>query len=103
MATEQNEAIPWRLPADTLLAIQLEGSGIQLGKISAGTVCRYVDAWRLGWRATIESVEAVKPPSAAGRRRRWVERMADLPLLGIESGCVRVLLGAPRQDGLFAA
>src|SRR5690554_2112619 len=102
MATEQDEAIPARLPADALLAIQLEGKGIQLGTISAGVVCRYVDAFRLGLQATIEIVESVKTPPAAGRRKRWVERMADLPLLGIESGCVRVLLGAPRQNGLFA-
>jgi len=102
MATEQDEAIPGRLPADALLAIQLEGKGIQLGKISAGTVCRYVVAFRLGLQATIESVESVKTAPAAGRRKRWVERMADLPLLGIESGCVRILLGAPSQNGLFA-
>ncbi len=102
MATEQDEAIPVRLPAEALLAIQLEGKGIQLGTVSAGTVCRYVDAFRLGLQATIEIVESVKPPPAAGRRKRWVERMADLPLLGIESGCVRVFLGAPSQNGLFA-
>lgn len=102
MATEQDEATPARLPADALLAIQLEGKGIQLGTVSAGTVCRYVDAFRLGLQAMIEIVESVKPPPAAGRRKRWVERMADLPLLGIESGCVRVLLGAPSQNGLFA-
>jgi len=53
-------------------------------------------------QATIEIVEAVKSSQAAGRRKRWVERMADLPLMGIEHGCLRVLLGAPRQDGLFA-
>ncbi len=102
MATEQDEAISGRLPADALLAIQLEGKGIQLGNVSAGTVCRYVNAFRLGLQATIEIVEAVKPLPAAGRRKRWVERMADLPLLGIESGCVRVLLGTPSQNGLFA-
>lgn len=102
MATEQDEAIPARLPADALLAIQLEGKGIQLGAVSAGTVCRYVDAFRLGLQSTIEIAESVKPPPAAGRRKRWVERMADLPLLGIESGCVRILLGAPSQNGLFA-
>jgi len=102
MAIDQDEVIPVRLPAEALLTIQLEGEGVQLGNISAGTVCRYVDAFRLGLQAMIEIIESVKTVPTAGRRKRWVERMADLPLLGIESGCVRILLGAPKQDGLFA-
>ena len=95
-------AAPASLPANAWLAIQLEGNGIELGTVSAGTICRYVDAFRLGLQATIEMIEAVQPVQATGRRKRWIERMADLPLVGIESGCVRILLGAPSQDGLFA-
>ena len=102
MATEVGDDTA-HLPENTLLAIQLEGNDIKLGTVSAGTVCRYVDAFRLGLQAAIEIVESVKSIQAAGRRKRWVERMADLPLMGIEHGCLRVLLGAPRQDGLFAA
>ena len=101
MATEVGDDTA-HLPENTLLAIQLEGNDIKLGTVSAGTVCRYVDAFRLGLQAAIEIVESVKSTQAAGRRKRWVERMADLPLMGIEHGCLRILLGAPRQDGLFA-
>jgi len=103
MATEVDDALPTHLPANALVAIQLEGKGVDLGTVSAGKVCRYIDAFRLGLQATIEIVESVRTTQAAGRRKRWVERMADLPLVGIQSDCLRILLGAPRQDGLFAA
>ena len=103
MMDMEEGAGPTDLPANALLAIQLEGHGIELGTVSAGTVCRYVDAFRLGLQATIEIVEAVQPVQVTGRRKRWIERMADLPLVGMESSGVRILLGTPRQDGLFAA
>lgn len=94
---------PEDLPDNALLAIQLEGNGIELGTVSAGTMCRYVDAFRLGLQATIEIVEAVQPLQTTGRRKRWIERMADLPLVGLGTIGVRVLLGTPRHVGLFAA
>jgi hypothetical protein len=103
MATEVDDALPTHLPANALVAIQLEGKGVELGTVSAGKVCRYIEAFRLGLQAAIEIVESVRTTQSAWRRKRWVERMADLPLVGIESGCLRILLGAPRQDGLFAA
>ena len=103
MATEVDDALPTHLPANALVAIQLEGKGVKLGTVSAGKVCRYIEAFRLGLQATIEIVESVRTTQSAGRRKRWVERMADLPLVGIQSDCLRILLGAPRQDGLFAA
>ena len=103
MATEVDDAIPTHLPANALVAIQLEGKGVDLGTVSAGKACRYIEAFRLGLQATIEIVESVRTSQSAGRRKRWVERMADLPLVGIQPGCLRILLGAPRRDGLFAA
>jgi len=90
------------LPDNVLLAISLHGSGIDLGTVSAGTVCRYTNALRVGLQATIEIVEAVSMQPTVGRRKRWVERMADLPLIGIEAGELRILLGEPKRSGLFA-
>ena len=89
-------------PDDVYLAIGLHGQGVELGSISVGTVCRYSDSLRLALQAAVEVVESIKTTKPVGRRKRWVERMADLPLIGVRPGGVQILLGQPRQDGLFA-
>ena len=91
-----------KLPDNVLLAISLHGSGIELGTVSAGAVCRYTDSLRLGLQATIETVEAVSLEPTAGRRKRWIERMADPPLVSIDSGELQILLGEPKRRDFFA-
>jgi len=90
------------LPANAFLAISLHGSGVELGTVSAGTVCRYSEALRLGLQGTVEIIESAKLVATPGRRKRWIEQLTDLPLLGIEAGELRILLGEPKQSGLFA-
>ena len=90
------------LPANTFLAISLHGSGVELGTVSAGAVCRYAEALRLGLQGAVEIVESAKLVATPGRRKRWIEQMTDLPLLGIEPGELRILFGEPKQAGLFA-
>ena len=90
------------LPVDAFLAISLHGSGVELGNVSAGAVCRYAEALRLGLQGAVEIIESAKLVATPGRRKRWIERMTDLPLLGVEHGDLRILLGEPKQVGLFA-
>jgi hypothetical protein len=90
------------LPANAFLAISLYGSGVELGTVSAGAVCRYAEALRLGLQGAVEIIESAKLVATPGRRKRWIERMTDLPLLGIEPRDLRILLGEPKQPGLFA-
>lgn len=103
MINSLDDCTPPTLPGGVLLAITLHGERIELGTVSAGLVCRYTDALRLTLQGAIEVIESVKALSAKGRRKRWVERMADLPLIGVRSGSVQILLGRPSQTGLFAA
>lgn len=86
------------------LAIVLDGPGVQLGMIAARTVSRYIDALRLGLQAIVELSDSATASEidSPGRRQRWVERIAAIRLVGIESGSVRIRFAEPAWCGLFA-
>ena len=89
---------------EATLAIFLDGPGVQLGMIAAGLVSRYIDALRLGLQAIVELSNSATSAGieSQGRRQRWVERIAAIRLIGIESGSVRIRFAEPAWNGLFA-
>ena len=89
---------------EATLAIFLDGPGVQLGMIAAGLVSRYIDALRLGLQAIVELSNSATSAGieSQGRRQRWVERIAAIRLVGIESGSVRIRFAEPAWNGLFA-
>ena len=89
---------------EATLAIVLDGPGVQLGLIAAGTVSRYIDALRLGLQAIVELSDSatLSGTESQGRRQHWVKRIAAIRLVGIESGSVRIRFAEPACNGLFA-
>jgi hypothetical protein len=83
--------------AQTELELGLEGNGIRLGHSPASLVTRVLDAFRRGLQSVVEAVESTERTvvRTAGRRKRWIEQLCDLPLVGVASGSVRVQLGEP--------
>ncbi len=102
MATDDADSRPNQ--AIAALALSLEGRDVALGRTPAGLVTRFVDSFRRGLQSVLELLESRTPPRIAENRRhpQWVERACDLPLIGLEPGGVRVLLGAPPADSLFS-
>ena len=89
---------------EATLEIVFHGPGVQLGAIASGLVSRYIDALRLGLQAIVELSDSATPLGieSQGRRQRWVERIAAIWLVGIESGIVRIRFAEPACNGLFA-
>ncbi len=82
--------------SQTELILGLEGPGIKLGDTPVSLVTRVLDSLRRGMQTVVEAAESTRPAArTAGRRKRWIEELCDLPLVGIVSGSVRVQLGEP--------
>ncbi len=76
------------------LELGLEGNGIRLGNSPASLVTRVLDAFRRGLQSVVEAVESTDcTVRTGGRRKRWIEQLCDLPLVGVASGSVRIQLG----------
>lgn len=90
------------VPETADLVISLEGENVGLGQTSAGLVTRFIDTFRRGLQSAVEILESVKRPETARRRERWIEKLCDLPLVGVAPGSVKILLGEPEFESLFS-
>lgn len=90
------------VPESAELVIALEGPKVALGRISAGLVTRFIDTFRRGLQSAVEIIESVDRPDTSRRRPRWIEKICDVPLIGVQPGSVRVLLGEPESESLFS-
>jgi len=91
------------LPDEALVAIRFVGRGLGPGAVTSATLCRYLEAFRLSLQSAVESVESIKRPEKVGRRKRWIERLTDLPVVGFDPSENRLLLGKPPRQGLFCS
>jgi hypothetical protein len=82
----------------------LEGEGIQLGESPGSLVSKWIDTFRRSLQSIVEAANSSKPRDA-GRPKRWVEKLCDLPLIGIAPGSVEIRLGEPTTmgEGLLAS
>jgi|GEM_PF-1909601 len=89
--------------SQTELILSLEGPGIRLGDTPASLVTRVLDSLRRGLQLVVEAAESGSSTGqargavarTAGRRKRWIEELCDLPLVGVAPGSVQVQLGEP--------
>jgi len=83
----------------TELVLGLEGMGVQLGDAPASLVTRVLDCFRRGLQSIVEAAQSEVSTEVgsrtAGRRKRWIEELCDLPLVGVASGSVQIQLGEP--------
>lgn len=90
------------LDAQSNLVISLEGEKVRLGDTAVGVLTKVVDAFRRGLQSLVAfRSDRISPQAYAGRRRRWIEQLCDLPLIGVQPGSMRILLGEPVAEGLF--
>jgi hypothetical protein len=89
-------------PARAPLAIALEGASVSLGQTSAGLITRAIDTFRRGLQSVVEVLDQSKKSDSSRRRPRWIERLCDLPLIGVVPGSVQVLLGEPTSTTFFS-
>ena len=83
-----------QLQADLILG--LEGRDIQLGNAPVSLVTRTIDAFRRGLQSLVDAAASDRPAAgAAGRQKRWIMELCDLPLVGIVRGSVQIQLGEP--------
>ena len=89
------------IPETADLVISLKGRRVGLGQTSAGLVTRFIDTFRRGLQSAVEILESVNRKDTARRRERWIEKICDLPLVGVGPGSVKILLGEPESESLF--
>jgi hypothetical protein len=90
------------LDSQSSVVISLEGAKVQLGDTAVGVLTKVVDAFRRGLQSLVAfRSDQMSPQSPRGRHKRWVEQLCDLPLVAVQPGSVRVVLGEPDTEGLF--
>lgn len=89
------------VPETADIVIALQGDRVGLGRTSAAVVTRFIDTFRRGLQSAVDIVESVNRPETTRRRERWIEKICDLPIVGLAPGSVRILLGEPESQGLF--
>jgi hypothetical protein len=83
------------------LVISLEGKNVRLGETAVGVMTRTLDAFRRGLQSLVAYKSAISV-KAAGRRPGWIEKLCDLPLIGVQPGSLQIILGEPENGDLFA-
>ena len=90
------------LDSQSNVVISLEGERVRLGDTAVGVMTKIVDSFRRGLQALVSfrSSQAL-PPGATGRPKRWVAQLCDLPLVAVQPGSLKIVLGEPDTEGLF--
>lgn len=84
------------------VVIGLEGEEVRLGEAPASLVTRALDTFRRGLQSIVETRQSLDAPQrVSGRRKLWIERLCDPPVLGLAHGSLQICLGEPDTGELF--
>lgn len=80
------------------LVIELSGVSVLLGEARVSLVTRTLDTFRRGLQELMVIEGGDTGTATGGRRKSWIEKLCDPPLIGVAPGSVRICLGEPRTD-----
>lgn len=84
------------------LVIGLEGQSVRFGEVPASLVIRVLDTFRRGLQSLLEMKQSHDATQrTSGRRKQWIERLCDPPIVGLAPGSVQIHLGEPDTGELF--
>lgn len=84
--------------AQSDLVIELSGESVLLGEARVSVVTRTLDTFRRGLQELMVIQGGDTGTPTGGRRKSWIEKLCDPPLIGVAPGSVRIRLGEPRTD-----